>query len=158
MTRGRKSSRGNPCCQLFVTDKGYFYMVLMKRKGEVFQVVKQFAKEVGAPDVIISNMTREQLSQEVKHFCNLIGMPLHTLEEGTPGSNCAELYVKLMKEAVHKDMREANSPLVFCNYCLKHHVRIYNLTAQGHHKVHRTNPYTTMTGKEGDISSVSQYV
>ena len=64
----------------------------MTRKGEPLQTVKQFAKEVGAPDVIISDMTREQLSQEVKHFCNLIGMTLHTLEEGTPWSNHAELY------------------------------------------------------------------
>ena len=54
-------------------------MVLMKRKGEVDQAVKQFAKEVGAPDGIISNMAREQLSQEVKHFCNLIEMTLRTL-------------------------------------------------------------------------------
>ena len=54
-------------------------MVLMKRKGEVLQPVKQFAKEVGAPDMIISGMAREQLSQEVKHFCNLIGMMLCAL-------------------------------------------------------------------------------
>ena len=87
MSKGRMSSRGNTCCQLFVMDKGYLYMDLMKRKGEVLQVVKSFAKEVGAPDVIISNTAREQLSQEVKHFCNLIGMMLHTLEEGTPWSN-----------------------------------------------------------------------
>ena len=92
MSRGRKSSRGNTCCQLFVTDKGYLYIVLMKRRGEALQAVKQFDEEVGAADVIISDMTMEQLSQEVKHFCNLIGMTLHTLDEGTPWSNHAELY------------------------------------------------------------------
>ena len=133
-SKGGKSSSRSTCCQLFVTDKGYLYVVLMKRKGEVLQVVKQFAKEVGAPDVIISDMVREQLSQEVKHFCNLIGMTLCALDEGTPSSNCVELYIKLMKEEVHKDMREANSPLVFWDYCLECHVRIYNLTAQDHHK------------------------
>ena len=45
----------------------------MKRKGEVLQVIKQFTKEIGAPDAIVSNMAKEQLSQEVKHFCNQIG-------------------------------------------------------------------------------------
>ena len=135
-------------CQ-FVRDKGYLYVVPMKRKGEVLLVVKQFAKEVGAPDVIISNMAREQLLQEVRHFCNLIGTRLCTYEEGTPWSSHADLYIKLMKEGVHKDMREANSPLVFWDFCLKCHVRIYNLTAWDHNKVHGTNPYTAMTGKEG---------
>jgi hypothetical protein len=45
-----KSSRGHTCCQLFVTDKGFVYVVPMKSKGEVLQAVKQFAKEIGAPD------------------------------------------------------------------------------------------------------------
>ena len=80
-----KSSRGNTCCQLFVIDRGYLYVVLMKRKGEVLHTVKEFSKEVGSPDTIISDMAREQLLQEVKHFCSLIGLALHTLEEGTPG-------------------------------------------------------------------------
>ena len=102
-------------------------------------------------------MAREQLSQEVKHLCNLIGMMLHTLEEGTIWSNHAEVYIKLIKEVVCKDMREANLPLVFWDYCLKCCVRIYNLTVLDHHKVHGNNPYTAMTGEEGDISSVSQY-
>ena len=32
-SKGGKSSRDNTCCQLLVTDKGYLYMVPMKRKG-----------------------------------------------------------------------------------------------------------------------------
>ena len=156
-SKGKKSSRGNTCCRLFVTDIGYLYVVPMKKKGEVLQAVKQFAKEVGAPDTVISYMATEQLSQEVKHFCNLIGMMLCALEEATPWSNRAELYIKLMKEVVCKVMREADSPLVFWDYCLECCVRIYNLTTWDHHKVCRTNSYTTMTGEEGDILGVSQY-
>ena len=47
-------SRGNTCCQLFVTDKGFIYVVPMKCKSEVLSAIKQFAKEVGAPDAIVS--------------------------------------------------------------------------------------------------------
>jgi hypothetical protein len=39
-----KSSRGDTCCQLFVTDKSFVYVVPMKTKSEVIQTVKQFAK------------------------------------------------------------------------------------------------------------------
>ena len=48
--KGGQSSRGHTCCQLFVTDKGFIYVVPMKKKSEVLLAIKQFAKEIGAPD------------------------------------------------------------------------------------------------------------
>ena len=104
MSKGGKSSCGNTCCQLFVTDKGFLYMVPMKQKSEVMQAVKQFAKEVGAPDAIVCDMASELTSAKVKQFCNMVGTTLRALEEGTPWANKAELYIKLTKEVVWKDM------------------------------------------------------
>ena len=117
--KGGTSSRGNTCCQLFVTNKGFIYVVPMKHKSEVLSAIKQFAKEVGVPDTIVSDMAREQVSQDVRQFCSTIGTMLRALEEGMPWSNKAEFYIKLMKEAVHKDMKEANCPLRFWDYCLE---------------------------------------
>ena len=102
-------------------------------------------------------MASEQLSSEMKQFCNAMGMMLRALEEGTPWTNKAELYIKLMKEAVRKDMREADSPLPFWDYCLERRVWIYNLMAQDHTKIQGTMPHTATTGKEGDISNLCQY-
>ena len=85
----------------------------MKWKSEVLAATKQFAKDVGAPDAIVCDMASEQLSFGVKQSCNAIGMMLRALEEGTPWSNKAELYIKLMEEAVRKDMRVADSSLSF---------------------------------------------
>ena len=45
--KGGQSLRGYACCQLFVTDKGFIYVVPMKKKSEVLLVIKQFAKEIG---------------------------------------------------------------------------------------------------------------
>ena len=98
--KGGTSSRGNTCCQLFVTDKRFIYVEPMKHKSEVLLAIKQFAKEVGAPDAIVSYMDREQVSQEVRNFCNTIGTTLRALEEGMSWSNKAKLYIKLMKEAI----------------------------------------------------------
>ena len=113
MSKGGKSSHRNTCCQLFVMDKGFLYVVPMNQKSEVIQAVKQLGKEIGAPDAIVCDMASEQMSAEVKQFCNMIGTTLRALEEGTPWANKAELNIKLMKEAVWKDMRVANSPLPF---------------------------------------------
>ena len=76
----------------------------MKWESEVLAATKQFAKDVGAPDAIVCDMASKQLSSGVKLFCNAMGMMLRALEEGTPWLNIAELYIKLMKEAVRKDM------------------------------------------------------
>ena len=109
--KGGQSSRGHMCCQLFVTDKGFIYIVPMRRKSKVLQAIKQFAKEIGAPTSIIADMASEQMSQEVRKFCNDIGTTLWALEEGTPWYNKAELYIGLLKEAVRKDMRESDSSM-----------------------------------------------
>ena len=64
--KGGQSSRGHTCCQLFVTVKGFVYVIPMRRKSEVLQANKQFAKEIGAPTSIITDMAGEQMSLEVR--------------------------------------------------------------------------------------------
>ena len=91
----------------------------MRRKLEVLQALKQFTKEIGVPTSIIADMSGEQMSHNVWKFCNNIGTTLCTLEEGTPWSNKAELYIGLLKEAVRKDMRETNSPMILWDYCVE---------------------------------------
>ena len=98
--KGGRSSRGHTCCQLFVTDKGFLYVVPIRRKSEVLQAIKQLAKEIGAPSSIIADMSGEQMSHDIRKFCNDIGTTLRAIEEGTPWSNKAELYIGLLKEAV----------------------------------------------------------
>ena len=155
--KGGQSSRGHTCCQLFVTDKRFPYVVPMHRKLEVLQALKQFAKEIGAPTLIIADMSGEQMSHDVLKFCNNIGTTLWALEEGTPWSNKAELYIGLLKEAVRKDMRESNSPMILWDYCVEQRARINNLTAKDNFKLHGTTPHTATMAEEGDISSLCQF-
>jgi hypothetical protein len=121
-------------------------VVLMKTKGEVLQALKQFAKEIGAPDAIVSDAAAEQSSQKLPKFCSDIGTTLRLLEEGTPWANKAELYIGLIKEAVRKDMKESNCPLAFWDYCVERQARIHNLTAKSLFKLHGTNAHTALFG------------
>ena len=102
-------------------------------------------------------MSGEQMSSEVKEFCNDIGTTLRALEEGTPWSNKAELYIGLIKEAVRKDMCESNSPLCFWDYCVERRARINNLTPKNAFRLHGSTSHTLTTGDEGDISNLCQY-
>ena len=89
-------------------------------------------------------MSGEQMSSEVRKFCNDIGTTLRALEEGTPWSTKAELYIALIKEAIRKDMCESNS-------------RINNITVKNAFRLHGSTPHTLTTGDEGDISNLCQY-
>ena len=155
--KGGQSSRGHTCCQLFITDKRFIYVVPMKKKSEVLPAIKQFAKEIGTPDSFVADMSGEQMSSEVKTFCNDIGTTLRALEEGTPWSNKAELYIGLIKEAVRKDMHESYSPLCFWDYCVERRARINNLTAKNAFRLHGSTPHTLTTGDEDNISHLCQY-
>ena len=57
----------------------------MRRKSDVLAAVKQFAKDIGAPDAFVADMSGEQQSAALKKFCNEIGASLHASEEGTHG-------------------------------------------------------------------------
>eukprot|EP00957_Ditylum_brightwellii_P027921 2109019-Ditylum_brightwellii.AAC.1 len=89
----------------------------MKSKSEVEQAVKQFAKEIGAPDAIVCDASGEQMKKPLKRFLSEIGTTLQILEEGTLWANKAKLYIGLLKEAVCKDMKASNCPLAFWDYC-----------------------------------------
>ena len=112
----------------------------MKKKSEVLLAIKQFAKEIGAPDSSVADMSGEQMSSEVKKFCNDIGTTLRALEEGTPWSNKAELYIGLIKEAVRKEMHETNSPLCSWDYYVERRARINNPTAKNADRIPSTTP------------------
>ena len=81
----KKSSRGFTCMQLFVTNKGFVYVIPMKSKAEVPQAVKAFAKEIGAPDAIICDGAGEQTSHALEAFLSEIDTSLRVLEKDTPG-------------------------------------------------------------------------
>ena len=155
--KAKKSSRGHTCAQLFVTDKGFVHVVPMKSKRHVPQAMKEFAKVIGAPDSIITDAAREETSAAIKAFCREIDTELRILERGTQWANRAELHIGILKEAVSKDMREANSPLAFWDYCLERRVRINNLTAKDLFQLHGTNAHTATLNMEGDISNLSQF-
>ena len=154
---GGKSSRGNTCCQLFVSDTGFVYVVPMRKKSDVLSAVKQFAKEIGAPDAIVCDAAGEQTSIDLKRFMNSVGTTLRVLEQNTPWSNRAELYVGLMKEAVRRDMRSSKCPLVFWDYCLERRARINNLTAKDSFQLHGQTPHEDIHGSKGDISNICHF-
>ena len=62
---------------------------------------------------MITDDDRENKSQKVQNFLNIIGTTLKVLEEGTPWANRVQLCIGLVKEAIKKDIKEVELPLAF---------------------------------------------
>jgi hypothetical protein len=108
------------CAQLFVSDKRYVAIYPMQHEQDYFLALKQFAKYVGAPDVLVWDPHPTQKQCKVKDFYTQIEMMLKILEAQTQWANRAELYIGLINtEAMRKDMRASGLPLVLWDYCME---------------------------------------
>ena len=76
-----RSWRGNKCCQLFVSDIGFVFLVPMQSKGQFPDTLRKFCKEIGVPKSLICDPSGEQTSNTVKKWCNEVALPLQILEE-----------------------------------------------------------------------------
>ena len=103
---------GNSCCQVFVSNKGFVAVYLMKSQEEFQTAFHWFCKRIGVPVSLIVDAHKAQMSSKIKRFCDQVGTTLRILEKGTPWANRAELYIGLLKGAVCKDMRASNLPMV----------------------------------------------
>ena len=157
VTAKAKSTRGNTSAQLFVSSKAFLVGYPMRDTKSYLNSLKSFAKEVGAPRTLVCDAHPTQTKREVRDFLAQIGTTLRVLEANTQWANRAELYVGLLKEAIRKDMRETNSPLVLWDYCLERRVLIFQVTAKKLFQLNGTNPHTATFGTEADISHLCQF-
>ena len=100
VTGKAKSTRGNTMMQLFVSDKGFVYIVPMKYRGEFHLDLKMFAKVIGVPLSLIFDPSGGQTSAKVTKICHDVGTTLNILEESTQHSNFSERYVGITKTSI----------------------------------------------------------
>jgi hypothetical protein len=126
----------------------------MKKESEYILALKQFVKDVGAPEILFCDLANTQKKREVKDFCTQMGTTLSILEAETQWANRAELFVGLVKGATRKDLRESGSPIVLWDYCMERRCLIYQVTAKKLFQLHGSTPHTATFGTEADISSL----
>jgi len=157
ISKEAKSTRGHTYMQFLVSDKGFVKVYPMTAVQEFPKALKLFAKDLGAPGILVADPHPVQKSNEVRDFCNKIGTILRLIEQSTQFANRAELYVGLLKEATCKDIRETHSPLVLWDYCAEQRASIFTLTVRDLFQLQGSNPYTATLDEEGDISSLCQF-
>ena len=126
----------------------------MKKEADYILALKEFAKDVGAPDVLTCDSARTEKKREVKDFCTQIGTTLHILEAETQWANQAELFCGLVKEATCKYLCCSGCPIVLWDYCMEWRVLIFQVTAKKLFQLHGSNPHTATFGTQADISNL----
>ena len=140
--------------QIFVSDMGYVHVTAMKIVSEFSKALKLFAKEVGVPESIIADSHKCNKSKEVKLFCHKIGTTVRILEVYKQWANRAEIYVRIFKESLRKDMLDENSLLVFWDYCDERRALIKNMTENYMFQLRVQTPHYATFGEEVDISNI----
>ena len=149
-----KSLRQNTCCQLFVSDKGFVSVYPMRSQEDFDLALHWFCKQVGVPVKMVMDAHRSQKKLDTKRFCDQVGTMLQVLERGSPWSNRAEMYIGLMKEAVRKDMRLSNSPMVLWDYCIERRALIHNTIPRPLFQTNGLTPHEFTLGVPADISNL----
>ena len=151
------SRRGFSCMQLFVTDKGFVFVVGMRSKSQVPQACKLFFKKVGLPDTIICDGSKEQTQGETKKMCDSYGTTIRRLEKNTPWANRAELYIGLLKRGIKDDLKRSNAPLILWDYCAERRAQVNNVTAKNLFQLEGQTPTYHTLGHEPDISNICRF-
>jgi hypothetical protein len=154
VTPKAKSLRGFSCCQVFVSDKGFVAVYPMKSQEEFQNALHWFCKQVGVPVDLVLDAHRAQTSNATKRFCDQVGTTLRILEKGTPWANRAELYIGLLKEAVRKDMRQSNCPMVLWDHAIERRAAIHNVIPRPLFQNNGLTPHAATFGAQGDISNI----
>ena len=110
-TQVEKTTRGNTCAQIFVSDKGFVVIDPMRSRRDFIDALHLFCKENSIPPTIVMDPAGEQKRNDVRKFLYQVGSTPRCIKENTQWSNRDELYVGLFKESICKDLVDSNSPM-----------------------------------------------
>ena len=158
-TKSTKSIRGFTSCQVFATEFGHVFTVLMSSKSgkEVSLAIKRYFKEIGVPEKLICDQAREQVKGDSKILCHDAGCTVVELEKGTPSSNRAERAIKTLKDETKNDLFQSNCPMVLWDYALERRAKIICSTPRSNYLLDGSTPHTKLTGQIADISNLIDF-
>ena len=115
---------------IFFSFKVFVKVYPRNSASEFPAALREFVKDIGAPEILVLYPHRLNKIKEVKAFCNIFFTTLRLLEHNTQWENCADLYVGLMKEARQKDIKVSGSPLFLWDYAAARYAEILSLMAR----------------------------
>ena len=104
------SKDGNKYAQVFCTDYGWTRAFPMKRKSEVHEALSLLFSCEGAPPVMVTDGSKEQVKGQFKRKLALADCHLRQIEPYSPWMNAAEGSIRELKRGAGIKMEKAGSP------------------------------------------------
>ena len=84
-------------------------------------------------------------------------MTIRILETGTQWANHAQLYIGLFKEAVRRDLRMTDAPMVSWDYCIERWSQIHNSVPHKLLQNQEIIPHEATFSEQGNISNICNF-
>ena len=151
------STRQNKYYQLYVCDKWFVMIKPMKLQSEFNNTLLFFCKEIGATFPLEMDVHMDQKNNRTKKLCYQVGTNILILVAGNPWANCAEIYISIFKEAVHRDLHMTNASMVFWDYWMERWTWINNTVPCPFFQNQAMTPHEATFGKQGSISNIYNF-
>ena len=125
-----KSKRGNTCSQFFAGQSSRRWDVFpLKSEKYNDTALQDFTRQVGAPDVLISDNAQSETGADWTKHCRTYCINTKTTEPHTPWQNPAEPDIGKLGSRVKNCMRAFNVPLQYHDWVQKWVCECHNHTA-----------------------------
>jgi hypothetical protein len=152
------SKRQNLYGQIYIAiPSGYVRVYSMKKKGDTHETLQEFLRDVGAPEKIVVDGSKEQVMGEFRKLARDAGCKVVQVEPYTPHSNQAEVAIRELKKSTRRKMVSAKSPKRLWDDCVELEAEIKSHTALAGYHHQGEVPATLLTGETSDISRIAEF-
>ena len=141
-------------CQVFGNRDMFCEAYPIAKKSDCDDALKQFIKDYGAPDVMITDGSREQTSKGSKFQATLRKNNVTSVvtQPHRPNQNPSETVIRELRKKWYRAMFRTNCPKALWNFGLPHFSKLMQLTATYAANLNGKTPLEIITGETPDIS------
>ena len=149
-----KGMRNYRYCQVFGNKEMFSTAYLIEKKSDCHRALKEFLREYGAPNNLITDRSKEQ-TDPGKEFQSMLRknnvIPKQT-QSHRPNQNLAENEIRELRKKWHRSMFKIDRPRALWSYGLPHFVKIMQITATYAVRLNGQTLLGHITGETPDIS------
>jgi hypothetical protein len=154
---GTLSRRQNKYAQVFVIPPNWIKVYPMRTKGEAHFCLAALFHDIGVPEKMIMDGSKEQTQGEFRKKIRDAGCIVHQTEPYTPWSDRAELAIRELKKKTRRAMMNSHCPKRLWDDCMELVADINSHTVHENYGLDGQTPQAIITGNTPDISILAEF-
>jgi hypothetical protein len=154
---GTTSRRQNKFAQVFVIPPNWTKVYPMRTRGEAHHCLSLLFHEIGVPDKMVMDGSKEQTQGEFRKKLRDAGCYVHQTEPYTPWSDRAELAIRELKRKTRRQMVASHCPKRLWDDCMELVGDVTSHTVHENYGLDGQTPQAIITGHTPDISTLGEF-